>query len=467
MGCVCLNEKSSRFSRKFLHETARAVTAVLASRFFIFTPTRSFFSTLLLLPPMSHYNDGGTQPPNPGGIRGYFQSLREYFKPPAEQKDNTPAFIKKRREEEGLPIPFIPPKFKPDDPLARAYLDDHGYVVFEKVADSDQLNTALGLFWDLVELKRPQIKRTDPNTWIDEYWPADTNVGIMAGHGIGQSPFLWYARTLPNVKRAFANVWGSEDLLVSFDGCGVFRPIEHNPEWQTMGGWHHIDQNMRRKQGRHAIQGLLNILPSGPDDGGFVCVPRSPAMMDRTFEKYHDLGNMKSRDYFRVPTDSHFWQEELEAINRSDDNKHDLMSVKIVLDAGDFIMWDSRCIHCSHPPTAPSSHPDAATSLKRLAAYICMVPTDKSSNLAELIKYRVYAFQMGITTSHWPNEFQPSWNLYKEKLQGVGSDHVRLTPEQSELITGREHACDVYDASVAGSLEARTTMFKKIEDMPE
>ena len=41
---------------------------------------------------------------------------------------------------------------------------------------------------------------------------------------------MWYLRTLPNIKKAFASIWGDDDLLVSFDGCGVFRPIEYPRE---------------------------------------------------------------------------------------------------------------------------------------------------------------------------------------------------------------------------------------------
>ncbi len=65
---------------------------------------------------------------------------------------------------------------------------------------------------------------------------------------------MWHTRTLPKVKPAFEKIWKTDDLLVSFDGCGVFRPPEYNPEWRTNGGWYHIDQNVYNKKGRHAVQ---------------------------------------------------------------------------------------------------------------------------------------------------------------------------------------------------------------------
>ena len=38
---------------------------------------------------------------------------------------------------------------------------------------------------------------------------------------------MWYLRTLPNIKKSFSGIWEDDDLLVSFDGCGVFRPVEY------------------------------------------------------------------------------------------------------------------------------------------------------------------------------------------------------------------------------------------------
>lgn len=99
-----------------------------------------------------------------------------------------------------------------------------------------------------------------------------------------------------------------------------------------------------------------------------------------------------------------------------------------------------------------------------------MTPAASAKNLEELAKYRVLAFQKGITTTvrlhilyvfyfitlfflinllqHWPHEFYPSW-LSREKLPGVGAAVVKLTDEQKTLITGKTFAAwDVYDESL-------------------
>lgn len=341
------------------------------------------------------------------------------------------------------PEPFCPPRFDAYDPHIQTYFKTHGYVVIKEVANKEERETGVSLFWDLCEEKQPSLNRNDPSTWTTDRWVASPSVGIMSGYGIGQSAFLWYSRLLPKVKEAFSNIWGTDDLLVSYDGCGVFRPPEQDPNWATDGGWYHIDQNLYKRPGLHAIQGLVSYFPSGPYDGGFVVTPKSHIMMDAAFAKHDDLCSKRSRDYVRVNPEYDYWKEARDAIGKRDEtNKFDLLPVKLVLEAGDLVMWDSRTIHCSHPATKMDKK--TKNRLKRLAAYVCMTPAASATNLEELVKYRLLAFHKGITTTHWPHEFYPSW-VSREKLPGVGADVVKLTPEQSTLITGKAFACDVYD----------------------
>lgn len=357
------------------------------------------------------------------------------------------------------PQPYAPPRFEADDPKLAEYFKEYGYVVVKNVANEEERNTAISLFWDLAEQSRPEVKRNDPATWRDENWVADTTVGIMSGYGIGQSAFMWYSRLLPKVKQAFTNAWGNDDLLVSFDGCGIFRPPEFNPKWKTRGAWYHIDQNLYKRPGLNAIQGLVNYFPSGPNDGGFVVVPRSTHMLDAAFEKIPDICSPKGRDYVRMYPDYFFWKEARDVIGkRNESNRYDLLPVKLVLEAGDLVLWDSRAIHCNHPVTQASTSPDAATHLKRLTAYVCMTPTSLAKNVEQLAKYRVLAFQKGITTTHWPHEFYPSWSV-REKIPGVGASVVKLNNEQKTLITGKGLDWDVYDEKLVADVS-----LDKLED---
>jgi hypothetical protein len=350
------------------------------------------------------------------------------------------------------PEAYCPPKFESDDPKLVEYFETNGFVVIKNAASPEEIQKGINLWWDLVEAQQPLIKRNDPSTW--ETWIASSSNGIMFGYGIGQSEFLWFVRQLPKVKEAFTKVWGTDDLLVSYDGCGVFRPVEFNPIWRTTGGWYHIDQNCYNRKGRHAVQGLMNFFPSGPHDGGFVVVPKSTHMIDAAFEKYDNLCTKKTRDFVQLFPEDEFWVEAVKQVKRDASTKYDLYPVKLVLDAGEFVLWDSRAIHCNHPVTKPSKDPLAKTQLKRLAAYVCMTPTALAKDIDTLVKWRIYAFQHGLTTTHWPHEFQPSFAPPgNSKLPGVGASVVKLTPEQAKLITGNSHILDVYDESIVAGMD--------------
>lgn len=382
--------------------------------------------------------------PNPNVPPSFFKKLKNLFISPKEEKKEGYDFEN--------PEPFAPPKFDSNDPYISTFFKENGYVVIKQVANAEERDTAVGLFWDLCENQQPKLDRNDSSTWNTDHWVASASHGIMSGYGIGQSAFLWYARLLPKVKESFSLIWQTDDLLVSYDGCGVFRPPERDPLWRTHGAWYHIDQNLYNRPGLHAIQGLVNFFPSGPYDGGFVVTPKSHLMTEDAFSKIPDLCSKKSSDYFRTPADLQFWVDARNAITKRDEtNRFDLLPVKLVLDAGDMVLWDSRTIHCSHPTV--KDDPSSKNRLKRLASYICMTPASSAKDLETLAKYRVLAFQKGITTTHWPHEFYPSW-MSREKLPGVGADVVKLSDEQKTLITGKAFSSwDVYDEKLVEGVD--------------
>jgi len=195
----------------------------------------------------------------------------------------------------------------------------------------------------------------------------------------------------------------------------------------------------------------MNFYPSGPDDGGFVVVPKSANLINASFEKYDDMASKRSLDYVRMFPDDLFWTEAARDVQRDASNKYDYLPVKMVLEPGDFLLWDSRSIHCNHPATRPSSDPNAKTHLKRLVAYICMTPASSAQDIDTVVKYRMHAFQYGITTTHWPHEYRGWWATAK-KIPTAGASVIKLTPEQTKLITGNNHHFNVYDEKITESL---------------
>ena len=54
----------------------------------------------------------------------------------------------------------------------------------------------------------------------------------------------WEARTEPGVLNVFEKLWGTRELITSFDGFNCSMPNRKDIQWSP---WPHCDQNKRRK----------------------------------------------------------------------------------------------------------------------------------------------------------------------------------------------------------------------------
>lgn len=67
--------------------------------------------------------------------------------------------------------------------------------------------------------------------------------------------------------QVFADLWGDNRLLSSFDSINVTPPASADAPSQLPGGsWLHTDQRPSRK-GVACIQGLVNLVDVGPEAG--------------------------------------------------------------------------------------------------------------------------------------------------------------------------------------------------------
>ena len=93
-----------------------------------------------------------------------------------------------------------------------SYLDEHGYAVIKKALSSEEAAKTLELLWNYLEGLGTGIDRRNPSTWGDDRWPTCAHGGIMPSYGIGHSEAQWFLRGIPNVKKAFAKIWDTEEL---------------------------------------------------------------------------------------------------------------------------------------------------------------------------------------------------------------------------------------------------------------
>ena len=144
------------------------------------------------------------------------------------------------------------PRFDSGSDESIDYLDREGYVIIKNALTANEASKTLDLLWDYLENLGTGIDRTNPMTWSDDKWPTCAHGGIIPSYGIGHSEAQWFVRGVPNVKKAFAKVWGTDDLLTSFDGVSLWRPWNIDPSWKTQSGqaWFHIDQHPISKPGK-------------------------------------------------------------------------------------------------------------------------------------------------------------------------------------------------------------------------
>jgi len=267
------------------------------------------------------------------------------------------------------------------DPAWIAHLNEEGYAVVSEVADAGQLASAEGLLWDFLE-QHTLWRRHDPDTWTDAELEKIGSVqnGLVNGEGMGQSDFLWFLRVLPNLREVFAAIWNTHDLLVSFDGAGIFRPWNHGFR-KTVCGWWHVDQG-RGKQGRFAVQGLVSLYDADCMTGGLTVVPRSHKRFNEVVEDQQN----ETVDYCTVQPYSPVLQE--------------LPRRLVCCKAGDVILWDSRTVHANAPAIeTPTCQRDR---LLRAVGYVCMTPSKFAP--AEVRTGRRSAYEYRVSTSHWPQK---------------------------------------------------------------
>jgi len=296
---------------------------------------------------------------------------------------------------------------------ALAALEKYGAVIFEGTASSGELKEAEALFWDWVKNSPGKICKDDPQSFGDGNWNqiCFPKNGVCSKFGVGQSKFMWYCRLISGVRRAFESVWGSNELITSFDGWGAYR----NPwfpggskSWLTKRGWFHIDQSYYSDPELTTYQGILNFYEATAATGSTVLVKGSHKDFKKVFDGSRTIKSVRQNtvDYVKV--------------TKSDDyDKYLSKAQQAVLKPGDFLMWDSRVIHCAQGIDYSAGVSKAlpgreSEPLARLVAYITMIPREhitkrrkhkgakKVPSKASIMKARRYYVENRLTSGHNP-----------------------------------------------------------------
>lgn len=194
------------------------------------------------------------------------------------------------------------------DEAALAHWDAHGYVILPDAITPDEIEAVKALLWQVIG-----ASPDDAESW----YAAKTN-GIMVPHF--QNPVLEAARRSPRVHKAFAQLWGSENLWVVIDRMG-FNPPERDGHLFS-GSDVHWDASLVRPI-PFATQGVLYLSDTAEDQGAFRCVPGFHRRIDAWLDA---LGDANPRE-----------------ADLSADVKH------VAGRAGDLIIWRQDLPHAASP----------------------------------------------------------------------------------------------------------------------
>jgi ectoine hydroxylase-related dioxygenase (phytanoyl-CoA dioxygenase family) len=208
----------------------------------------------------------------------------------------------------------------------------------------------------------------------------------------------------PGILEAFTTLWGTDELLVSFDALNVTFP--NRKDVPRKPAWEHIDQSPL-KRGLHCVQGIINLSASGPEDGGLVVYPGSQLLNGEFFDSQTDSSTWESDDIYLFSETELSW-----FVNRG------VRPLKVCAEVGDLILWDSRTVHYGSEPTE-------ASNMIRTAIYACYTPAKLASKETIEIKEKVFRAWGG--TTHWPHD-----NIMERKNETYLEDGTRDPRDRDE-----------------------------------
>ncbi|KAH7047342.1 hypothetical protein B0J12DRAFT_711380 [Macrophomina phaseolina] len=249
---------------------------------------------------------------------------------------------------------------------------------------------------------------SDRSTWTSANLPVQSKINTFNAYCVPHERFMWDARTEPGVLAAFETLWGTRDLLVSFDALNVTLP--NRADRPAKGAWPHVDQSPFRR-GLCCVQGVINLSPSGPEDGGLVVFPGSHALLHDFFDTQTDRAAWQRRDLYM------FTEPELEWFAARGAVPH-----KVCAEPGDLLVWDSRTVHWGAEPSARSRE-------VRTVVYASYAPAAWASEQQLAEKAKIFKRWAG--TTHWPHD-NIVFRDGRAKLED-GSDDPRNRSEPREM----------------------------------
>ncbi|KAJ4315832.1 hypothetical protein N0V84_008166 [Fusarium piperis] len=291
----------------------------------------------------------------------------------------------------------------------------NGYAVVKGAIPRDRAIRYQQKAFDWLKSFGTALDIDNPETWKAENLPVQSKLNTFDNYCVVHEKFMWDARMEPGVVDSFAKIWGTDQLLVSFDSLNVTFP--NRKDKPARAPWPHIDQSPM-KRGVHCIQGIINLSPAGAEDGSLMLIPGSNVLQDEFFDTQTDPDTWEAKDWRR------FTEQEMEWWT-----KKGLRPIKVHAEPGDLILWDSRTVHWGGEPTEKSN-------VVRTVIYASYSPARLAT--PETLKEKQRVFSLYGATTHWAHDnmyLRPLLaHLPDDSLDPRNRDEPREKPELSDKL---------------------------------
>jgi len=141
----------------------------------------------------------------------------------------------------------------------QSFWDEHGYVVVHDAVPAEDRDAAAAAIYRCLD-----ADPDDPKSWYGNKNGKTIWVPLL------RHPAFLANRKAPRLVKAFAQLWGREDLWATVDQGG-FNPPEHDG-WKFPGPHVHWDASLAPPH-CFGVQGILYLTDTPADQGAFSCIP--------------------------------------------------------------------------------------------------------------------------------------------------------------------------------------------------
>ncbi|GME81075.1 unnamed protein product [Ambrosiozyma monospora] len=267
----------------------------------------------------------------------------------------------------------------------RQQLKEEGFVVVKNVLNQEKAQHYRNEILNWLTSFGTPLKIEDKSTWHNKNLPVHGLHNVHALYSVSHEKFVWDLRSEPKIRDAFGKVWGTDELLVSFDGLNIGLPglqDDTDIEQARAKPWQHVDQSPF-KQSFQCVQGIAQLSKGGPKDGGLVVYPKSHKHFTEFTETQLDKSKWVRKDWLSLSKEHVKWYEEVKGIK----------PYKVIAEPGDLILWDSRTIH--YAVLAESDE-------IRTIAYVSYSPASFAT--PDALEKKKEAFEKWLGTTHWAHD---------------------------------------------------------------